>query len=91
MAIPATMATPAATMATPAGDDGDDACSVGLVLSPGDYCTVGENRFRVTSTGSGCYEGPGLSLCAGGNRLAWGSFDASRVSGTNDWQIDALP
>ena len=67
------------------------ACSVGLVLSPGDYCTVGENRFRVTSTGSGCYEGPGLSICAGGNRLAWGSFEASRVSGTNDWRIEAVP
>ena len=72
------------------GDDGDDACSVGLVLSPGDYCTFGENRFRVTSDGQGCYEGPGILLCSG-NGIALSGFEANRVSGTNDWRIDVLP
>ena len=71
------------------GGDGD-ACSVGLVLSPGDYCTVGENRFRVTSDGQGCYEGPGILLCSG-NGIALSGFEANRVSGTNDWRIDVLP
>ncbi len=73
--------------------DGDDACSVGLVLSPGDYCTVdipnisvGTDRFRVTSSGSGCYGG----LC-GGRSLNLNGFRASRISDTNDWRIDALP
>ena len=71
------------------GDDGT-ACSVGLVLSPGDYCTFGENRFRVTSDGQGCYEGPGILLCSG-NGIALSGFEANRVSGTNDWRIDVLP
>ena len=74
--------------------DGDDACSVGLVLSPGDYCTVdipninvGTDRFRVTSSGSACYGG----LCFSGESLNLNGFRASRISDTNDWRIDALP
>ena len=69
------------------------ACRVGMVLNPGDYCTVdipnisvGTDRFRVTSSGSGCYGG----LC-GGRSLNLNGFRASRISGTNDWRIDSLP
>ena len=65
------------------GGDGDDACSVGLVLGPGDYCTFGANRFRVRSNGSACYEGPGVTICVGANRIEWGGLVATRVSGTN--------
>ncbi len=70
-----------------------DACRVGQELDPGDYCTVdipginvGTNRFVVTSDGRGCYGG----ICAGGG-LNLNGFEASRISGTSRWRIDAVP
>lgn len=70
-----------------------DACRVGQVLDPGDYCTVdipglsvGSNRFEVRSDGRGCYG----SICSG-TSLNLSGFTASRVSGTSQWRIDALP
>ena len=73
----------------PGGD-----CVVGLVLSPGQFCTVdvpgisvGSNRFEVMSDGRGCYGG---SLCAG-NGLNLSGFRAARISGTDNWRIEALP
>ena len=70
-----------------------DACRVGQELDPGDYCTVeipginvGTNRFQVTSDGRGCYGG----LC-GPRSLNLNGFEASRISGTPRWRIDALP
>ena len=70
-----------------------DACRVGQELNPGDYCTVdipglnvGTNRFVVTSDGRGCYGG----ICAGGG-LNLNGFEASRISGTSRWRIDAVP
>ena len=80
----------ASTEPEPPTDPGS-ACRVGMVLSPGDSCTVGEHRFSVTSGGRGCYRGPGLSLCAGGGSIPYNGFRASKISGTNDWRIDALP
>ena len=70
-----------------------DACRVGQELDPGDYCTVdipginvGTNRFEVTSEGRGCYGG----ICAG-RSLNLSGFEASRITGTSRWRIDALP
>ena len=70
-----------------------DACRVGQELDPGDYCTVdipginvGTNRFEVTSEGRGCYGG----ICAG-RSLNLSGFEASRITGTSRWRIDAVP
>ena len=69
-----------------------DACRVGLVLSPGDYCTVtipnvsGTDRFRVTSDGRGCYG----SFCSGG-RLSLNGFVAANISGSSNWRIESMP
>ena len=70
-----------------------DACRVGLVLSPGDYCTVtipnvntGTDRFRVTADGRGCYGG----ICAG-TRLTLNGFVAAKVSGSSNWRINSMP
>ena len=73
--------------------DASDACRVGQELSPGGYCTVdipnisvGTNRFEVRSDGRGCYG----SICAG-RSINLNGFEASRVSGTSRWRIDAVP
>ena len=73
--------------------DASDACRVGQELSPGDYCTVdipnisvGTNRFEVRSDGLGCYG----SICAG-RSINLNGFEASRISGTSRWRIDAVP
>ena len=70
-----------------------DACRVDQVLMPGDSCTVdvpgvslGSNEFRVTPEGRGCYGG----LCSGGTVNISG-FVASKIGGTSNWRIDALP
>jgi len=70
------------------------ACVVGLELSPGQFCTVdiprvsvGSNRFEVRSDGFGCYGG---SICAG-TGLNLSGFRATRISGTDNWRIEALP
>ena len=64
-----------------------NACTVGQQVRPGQSCTFGSNRFEVRSNGQGCYNG---SICAG-ESLNINSFRASRISGTNNWRIDALP
>ena len=70
-----------------------DACRVGQELSPGDYCTVdipnisvGTNRFEVRSDGFGCY-----GFICGGRSINLNGFEASRISGTSRWRIDAVP
>ena len=70
-----------------------DACRVDQVLMPGDSCTVdipgvstGSNEFRVTSDGQGCYG----SICAG-QLMNLSGFRASKIEGTSNWRIDALP
>ena len=68
------------------------ACTVGQLLSPGEFCTVvipgfslTDNRFRVTSDGRGCYE----VLCVDGS-LSLNGFVATKQS-DGRWRIDALP
>ena len=70
-----------------------DGCRVGQELGPGDYCTVdipnisvGTNRFEVRSDGHGCYGG----ICSG-NAMNLNGFEASRITDTSRWPIDALP
>ena len=82
------------TVSVTRGTTPGGACVVGLELSPGQFCTVdipgisvGSNRFEVRSDGRGCYGG---SICAG-NGLNLGGFRASRISGTDNWRIDAVP
>ncbi len=78
---------------TVSGGGGGSACRVGQLLNPGDYCTVdipgvnvGTNRFEVRSDGRGCFG----NICSSGN-VNLSGFRASRVSGTSQWRIDALP
>ena len=68
------------------------ACTVGQLLSPGDFCTVvipgfslTDNRFRVNEDGEGCYE----ILCVNGS-LSLNGFVATQQS-DGRWRIDALP
>ena len=68
------------------------ACTVGQLLSPGEFCTVvipgfslTDNRFRVTSDGRGCYE----VLCVDGS-LSLNGFVATKQS-DGRWRINALP
>ncbi len=68
------------------------ACTVGQLLSPGEFCTVvisgfslTDNRFRVTSDGRGCYE----ILCVD-DSLSLNGFVATKQS-DGRWRIDALP
>ena len=78
---------------TVSGGGGGSACRVGQLLNPGDYCTVdipgvnvGTNRFEVRSDGRGCFG----NICSSGS-VNLSGFRASRVSGTSQWRIDALP
>ena len=64
------------------------ACTVGKVLEPGESCTYSGGTFEVRSDGFGCV-GSG-SICAG-QGLNLGSFSASKISGTTNWKINALP
>ncbi len=68
------------------------ACTVGQLLSPGEFCTVvipgfslTDNRFRVNEDGEGCYE----VLCVDGS-LKLNGFAATKQS-DGRWRIDALP
>ena len=68
------------------------ACTVGQLLSPGEFCTVvitgfslTDNRFRVNEDGEGCYE----ILCVNGS-LSLNGFVATQQS-DGRWRIDALP
>ena len=70
-----------------------DACRVGQELGPGDYCTVdipnvsvGTDRFEVRSDGTGCY-----GFICSGRSVNLNGFEASRITGTSRWRIDALP
>ena len=70
-----------------------DACRVGQELDPGDYCTVnipnvsvGTDRFEVRSDGTGCY-----GFICSGRSIDLNGFEASRITGTSRWRIDALP
>ena len=65
---------------------GGGACSVGQVLSPGQSCNVGNNRFEVRSDGYGC-----LGFVCAGESLTINRFRASKIAGTSRWRIDALP
>ncbi len=70
----------------PGGGSGGGACSVGQVLSPGQSCNVGNNRFVVRSDGYGCF-----GFACAGESLTSNRFRASRIAGTSRWRIDALP
>ena len=68
------------------------ACTVGQLLSRGEFCTVvipgfslTDNRFRVNDEGEGCYE----ILCVDGS-LSLNGFVATKQS-DGRWRIDALP
>ena len=62
------------------------ACRVALTLGPGGSCDVGSDRFEVLSDGRGRY---GCCITAG-TGVNVNGFRASRISGTNNWRIDAL-
>ena len=63
------------------------ACRVELTLGPGGSCDVGSDRFEVLSDGRGRY---GCCITAG-TGVNVNGFRASRISGTNNWRIEALP
>ncbi len=71
------------------------ACRVGQTVGPGQSCTVGADRqFEVDLDGRGCLVagvGSMVSRFCSGARIAIEDFAASRVSGTNDWRIEATP
>ncbi len=83
---PTITTTPPTTTATTT--TASDACTVGQVVRPGQSCTFGSDRFEVGSNGLGCVSNG--SVCAG-TRLNINGFEASRISGTDNWRIDALP
>lgn len=62
-------------------------CTIGMRLGPGGSCDVGSDRFQVLSDGRGRF---GCCITAGTGINANG-FRASRISGTDNWRIDALP
>ena len=61
------------------------ACEVGQVLSPGESCTVGSDRFEVLSTGQGR-----LGFITAGTGITINNFSASRIPGTDTWRIDSF-
>ncbi len=63
------------------------ACTVGLRLGPGGSCDVGSERFQVLSDGRGRY---GCCFTAG-TGININGFRANRISGTDNWRIEALP
>ena len=73
--------------------DPGTACRVGMVLNPGDYCTVvipgfnvGTDRLQVTSNGLLCYGG----ICFSGQRVEHTGFEATNIGG-GSWRIDLVP
>ena len=66
---------------------GGDACTVGLVLSPGESCTFSGGTFEVLS--NGCVRVGSVSGICGGN-ININGLRATRLSG-NRWEILALP
>ena len=67
------------------GQPGDGACEVGQVLSPGESCTVGSDRFEVLFTGQGR-----LGSITAGTGITSNNFSASRIPGTDTWRIDSV-
>ena len=63
------------------------ACTVDLRLGPGGSCDVGSDRFEVLSDGRGRY---GCCITAG-TGININGFRANRISGTDNWRIEALP
>ena len=63
------------------------ACFVGQELNPGDFCTVGSERFEVLADGRGRY---GCCITAG-TGVNINGFRANRISGTDTWRIEAVP
>lgn len=62
------------------------ACTVGLTLGPGGSCDVGSDRFQVLPDGRGR-----MGFITAGTGITINRFSASRISGTNNWRIDAVP
>ncbi|MCY3732332.1 MAG: hypothetical protein OXF98_13415, partial [Rhodospirillaceae bacterium] len=63
------------------------ACTVDLRLGPGGSCDVGSDRFQVLSDGRGRY---GCCITAG-TGININGFRANRISGTDNWRVEALP
>lgn len=65
------------------------ACRAGMVLGPGDSCTVGSERFEVLPDGRGrlgfVTAGTGIYITV--QDL---SFAATRIPGTDTWRIDSV-
>ncbi len=69
------------------GGGGGDACTVGLVLSPGESCTFSGGTFEVLS--NGCVRVGSVSgICA--QNISINGLRATRLSG-NRWEILELP
>lgn len=60
-------------------------CSAGLVLSPGQSCSVSGINFSVRDDGSACLGG----ICSG-QSITVNSFSAARIDGTTTWRINSL-
>ena len=74
-------------MTAPGGASGDGAGQVGAqVLRPGESRAVGSEKFQVLANGSGRYGNK-----TAGNSISVDNFKASRISGTDNWRIDAVP
>ena len=76
--------------AVPGSASSEIVCRVGQVLSPGDSCEVGFATFEVLSDGRGRYIGSILVFTVR-TSISISNFRASRISGTNNWRIDAVP
>ncbi|WP_420439841.1 Ig-like domain-containing protein [Candidatus Palauibacter sp.] len=70
------------------GGGGGDACTVGLVLSPGESCTFSGGTFEVLSNGCVRVGSGGGSICA--QNININGLRATRLSG-NRWEILGLP
>ena len=77
----------AVTVTIESGGGGGDACTVGLVLSPGESCTFSGGTFEVLS--NGCVRVGSVSgICA--RNININGLRATRLSG-NRWEITGLP
>lgn len=65
-------------------------CRAGMTVRPLESCAVTSVYvFKVMSDGRGCY--PGDNSCASGGfsgSIGNVSFEAERISGTNNWRIE---
>ena len=77
----------AVTVTIESGGGGGDACTVGLVLSPGESCTFSGGTFEVLS--NGCVRVGSVSGICGRN-ININGLRATRLSG-NRWEILGLP